>query len=179
MNMNFDFEDHENKNLSVQEEHHHCSEGGEHKIAFCCVVSIPKGFKYVAHCDPKFVYNLDCLSVSKEKCRKVVPIEGCGCAEVDLHVLKVKGCISFVSNIEIEPIHECMTCSANPHKENIAVSCQDTVCVDQVLYCSVDCLPDCDINCDNVKICDVSIEPIGDCDCHAVKIKGKFSLHYK
>ncbi|PGG90770.1 hypothetical protein CON73_15240 [Bacillus toyonensis] len=47
-----------------------CFEEVNTKIPFCCAVNIPHGFAHVPNGTHKIVYNLDCVSVVKETCRK-------------------------------------------------------------------------------------------------------------
>ncbi|KAB2421877.1 MULTISPECIES: ABC transporter permease [Bacillus cereus group] len=147
------------------------------KVSFCCVIPIPNGFELVPHCYPKVAYSLECLAICKDVCRKTVPVEGCGQAEIDLHVLKVKGCIPYIVNIEVRPTCEWKGCSTDSHSKEITLCCKESVCIDEVLQCSVHCVDSIDLNCENVKVCDLSIQ-ISDCmnSCHLAKISGYFQF---
>lgn len=60
---------------------------------------------------------------------------------MDLHILKVKGCISFIVNVVIHPICEQDGCLTDLHRKEISISCTGSVCVDYVLKCSIKRLP--------------------------------------
>ncbi|QTB20770.1 ABC transporter permease [Lysinibacillus sphaericus] len=159
-----------------QEELLHQSAGKEsHKIPFCCVISIPHGFEVISNYQPKIMYHLGCLATVEETCRKTVQVDDCGNAEVDLHVLKAKGCIPFIANIVVKPTCEQKGCSAKPHIKEIAISCRNSVCVDLILNCSVDSLSYINLNCHNVVVCDLQMTPIKEA-CQHVKIKGNFQF---
>jgi len=159
-----------------QEELLHQSVGKEvHKIPFSCVISIPHGFEAISNYQPKIMYHLCCLATVEETCRKTVQVDDCGNAEVDLHVLKAKGCIPFIANIVVKPTCEQKGCSTKSHTKEIAISCQSSVCVDLILNCSVDSLPHVHLNCHNVTVCDLQITPIKE-GCQHVKIKGNFQF---
>ncbi|UYX55503.1 ABC transporter permease [Bacillus thuringiensis] len=155
---------------------YNCKPEEGHKIPFCCVISIPHGFELVPHCAPRIVYHLDCLATMKETCRKTVQVEDCGDAEVDLHILKVKGCIPFIINIDVKPKCEQEGCSTNPHHKEIALSCVDNVCIDCILKCSVRCLPDIHLDCHNVIVCNLEMSPVCEGPCQFVKITGDFQF---
>ena len=55
-----------------------CFEEVKTTIPFYCVVNIPHGFEYVPNGTHKIAYNLDCLSVIEEQCRKTIQVEGGG-----------------------------------------------------------------------------------------------------
>ncbi|WP_042228964.1 ABC transporter permease [Paenibacillus popilliae] len=154
----------------------HCSEKKQ-KVPFCCVVSIPHGFELVSPAHPKMAYNLDCLATIKETCRKTVQVEDCGHAEVDLHVLKVKGCIPFLINIEVKPKGKREKCFTEPHAKEISLCCEGSVCVDHVLKCSVGSLPDVHIDCQYVTVCDLHLSPAHEGACQFVKITGEFQFY--
>jgi len=144
-----------------------------HKIPFCCVISIPHGFEVISNYQPKIMYHLGCLAMVKETCRKTVQVDDCGNAEVDLHVLKAKGCIPFIANIVVKPTCEQKGCSTKPHTKEIAISCQSSVFVDLILNCSVDSLPHIHLNCHNVAVCDLQMNPIKEA-CQHINITGSF-----
>ncbi|MEC2710016.1 ABC transporter permease [Bacillus thuringiensis] len=153
-----------------------CSTEEERQIPFCCVISVPHGFQPVPYCKPKLVYNLSCLGTVKETCRKIIQVDDCGQTEIDLHILKVKGCISFLVNIEVEPTCERDVCSSIPDTKEMILSCEGTVCVDHIIKCSVDCLPDVCLDCENILVSDLQVQPICEDECHFVKVTGYFQL---
>ncbi|ALL11845.1 hypothetical protein BTXL6_11285 [Bacillus thuringiensis] len=63
------------------------------------------------------------MGTTKEICKKIIQIGDCGEAEIDLHLLKVKGCISFIVNFEMEPQYEKSICPTNQHKKGIVINC--------------------------------------------------------
>lgn len=154
----------------------YCSEKKQ-KVPFCCVVSIPHGFEFVSQSQPKMVYNLDCLATIKETCRKTVQVDDCGHAELDLHVLKVKGCIAFIINIEVKPKGMREKCFTDSHAKEISLSCEGSVCVDHVIKCSVGALPDVHIDCQYVTVCDLQMTPAHEGACQFVKITGEFQFY--
>ncbi|MED3220859.1 ABC transporter permease [Bacillus thuringiensis] len=169
-----------NKKIRNEDEHssielsYNRSKNIQHKVPFCCTISVPKGWEVLSACHPKIVYQLDCLSIIKETCRKTVEVKDCGQTEIDVNVLKIKGCISFLMNIEVNPKDEQCICFADSDNQDIALCCKDTVCVDHVLQCSVGPLH---LNCHNVTVCDVKVVPVCDEACQFVKVTGNFQLH--
>ncbi|TFZ09475.1 ABC transporter permease [Bacillus cereus] len=153
-----------------------CVPETNHKVPFCCVIPIPQGFQLVSDCKPKIVYHVGCLNSIIETCRKTVQVEDCGHAEVNLHILKAKGCISFITNIDVEPVCERKACSTDPHTKEIAICCVENICVDHVLKCSVDCLTHVHFDCHNVMVSDLEMHSFCDTSCHFVKIKGNFQF---
>ncbi|ETE88269.1 ABC transporter permease [Bacillus thuringiensis] len=172
-----------NKKIRNEDEHSSIelsygnSKNQKHKVPFYCTISVPKGWEVLSECQPKIVYQLDCLSIIKETCRKVVEVKDCGQTEIDVNVLKIKGCISLLINIEVRPKGERCVCFTDSHNQDIALCCKDTVCVDHVLQCSVGHLPPLQLNCHNVTVCDVKVVPICDEACQFVKVTGDFQFH--
>ncbi|MFV1457867.1 hypothetical protein, partial [Bacillus mycoides] len=112
-----------------------------HILPFSILLNLPKGFHIQKQIHPKLVYDLSYLSMSKEICKKSIEVDHCGYVDVDLHVLKIKGCLSFFLNLCIEPIQKHKMCSTD-HKDNSIYLCaQDTLYVDHILKYSVDTLP--------------------------------------
>ncbi|WP_429797324.1 ABC transporter permease [Brevibacillus laterosporus] len=166
------------KSYSQANESHQGMSEENHKIPFCCLISIPHGFELTSYCKPKMVYHLNCLGLVRETCRKTVKVDDCGHAEVDLHMLKVKGCIPFIANVEVKPICEQTGCSSDPHVKEISICCTESVCVDHVLKCSVECIPHHHLNCNNVVVCDLQAIPISEDNCRFVKVIGNFQFYY-
>ncbi|PEA01354.1 hypothetical protein CON37_28385, partial [Bacillus cereus] len=107
-------------------------------IPFCCVVTVPHGFEYVPNGTHKIAYNLDCVSVVEETCRKTIQVDGCGPVEVTLNLLKVVGCIPYIANATVAG--ECGSncdCDSNG-KHHISLCCSGRICVDNVLKCSIE-----------------------------------------
>ncbi|EEM55954.1 ABC transporter permease [Bacillus thuringiensis] len=153
-----------------------CTIEEERKIPFCCVIPLPHGFRLVPYCKPQLVYNIGCLGTTKEMCRKTIQVEDCGQTEIDLHILKAKGCISFLVNIDVEPVCEKDVCSSAPHTKEMILCCEGTVCVDQTLKCSINCLPDTHLDCEHVQVCDLQAKPICEDCCHFIKVTGYFQI---
>ncbi|AKR38910.1 ABC transporter permease [Bacillus cereus] len=153
-----------------------CTTEEERQIPFCCLVPLPHDFQLVPYCKPRLVYNIGCLGTSKETCKKTIQIADCGQTEIDLHILKAKGCISFLVNIDVEPVCEEGVCSSVPHTKDMILCCKGTVCVDQILKCSVDCLPDTHLDCENVKVCDLQVKEFCEDDCRYIKVTGYFQI---
>lgn len=85
------------------------------------MVQVPHGFQYVPSSAPKIAYNLDCLSVVEESCRKTIQVEDCGTVEVTLNLLKVVGS-SILGNF------------AHPPKRGINTKCPKLVIVNVLDY---------------------------------------------
>lgn len=117
------------------------------KVPFCCIVNILPGFQYMDNGENKVSYSLCCLSVIEEKCRKTISVDGCGPVEVTLNLLKVIGCIPIIANAEVRG--DCgQYCNELLEWDNqIQICCSSSICIDNVLKCSVECLPPYEINC--------------------------------
>ncbi|WP_142341691.1 hypothetical protein [Bacillus cereus] len=105
------------------------------------MVQVPHGFQYVPNSAPKIAYNLNCLSVVEESCRKTIQVEDCGPVEVTLNLLKVVGCIPYIANATVEG--ECgKECEYDGNgRHQVSVCCSGNICIDNVLKCSIECLP--------------------------------------
>lgn len=153
-----------------------CFEEVNTKIPFCCVVNVPHGFQYVQNETHKFAYNLDCVSVIEEKCRKTIQVDGCGPVEVTLSLLKVVGYISYIANATV--VGECgSNCDYDPHgKYQISVCCSGNICVDNVLKCSIECLQHYKINCHNIIVSDFKVTPLQDHGCKLLQFTGNIEF---
>ncbi|PHG14136.1 ABC transporter permease [Bacillus toyonensis] len=136
-----------------------CCEEVKTKIPFCCTIQVPHGFQYVPNEPPNIAYALDCLSVITETCRKTIHVDDCGPVEVTLNLLKVVGCIPYIVNATVEG--DCgKDCTCNPNgKHQIRVCCSDSICVNNVLKCSLECVPHHTIDCHNVVVTDLKVTP--------------------
>ncbi|WP_176512353.1 hypothetical protein [Bacillus cereus] len=140
-------------------------------IPFCCVVNIPHGFEYAPNGTHKIAHNLDCLSVIEEKCRKTIQVDGCGPVEVTLNLLKVVGCIPYITNATVAG--KCSSnCDCNSNgKRHISVCCSGSICADNVLKCSIECLPHYEIDCHHV-VSDFKVKPLQNHGCHMLQFTG-------
>ncbi|WP_141402195.1 ABC transporter permease [Bacillus cereus] len=145
---------------------------------FCCSVNIPHGFQYVPNETHKIVYSLDCVSVVTETCRKTIQVDGYGPVEVTFNLLKVVGCTSYIANTKVEGdcSHNCDYDAQKKHHINLC--CSDAICVDNVLKCSIACLPHYEINCHNVVISDFQVKPVQDHGCNSLHFTGNFEFKY-
>ncbi|MEH7219488.1 hypothetical protein [Bacillus toyonensis] len=161
-----------------KESKHECYEEVNTKVPFCCTVNVPHGFEYVPNGTHKIAYNLDCVSVVKEKCRKTIQVDGCGPVEVTLNLLKVVGCIPYIANATVAG--ECgSNCDYDPHgKHHISICCSDSICVDNVLKCSIECLPHYKIDCHNVVVSDFKVTPLQDKGCHMLQFTGMIEFKH-
>ncbi|GAC40959.1 transcriptional regulator [Paenibacillus popilliae] len=156
---------------------HHCTPEGYQIVPFCCVIPIPHGFELASYCKPKLVYLLNGLGIVTETCKKTVKVDDYGNAEVNLHVLKVKGCIPFIANVEVKPIYEQTGCSSDPHHKEITICCTESICVDHVLKCSLETSPHHHLDGHHVVVCDLKAIPIREEHCQFVKVMGNFQFH--
>ncbi|QWI47135.1 hypothetical protein [Bacillus mycoides] len=149
-----------------------------HILPFSVILNLPKGFHIQKQIHPKLVYDLSYLSMSKEICKKSIEVDNCGYVDVDLHVLKIKGCLSFLLNICIEPIHKQTMCSTD-HKDNSIYLCaQDTLYVDHILKYSIDTLPYYVIDEHHIHVRKLEIEMLE--SSHGIaKISGEFYFEYE
>ncbi|MGX5576588.1 ABC transporter permease [Bacillus toyonensis] len=150
-----------------------CCEEVNTKLPFCCTVNVPHGFQYVPQSTPKIAYHVDCLSVVKESCRKTIHVEDCGPVEVTLNLLKVVGCIPYIVNATVES--ECgKDCEHDPYGKHhrISVCCSGNICVENVLKCSIECLPHYTIDCHNVVVSDLKVTPIQEHGCQLLQFTG-------
>ncbi|OUB64837.1 hypothetical protein [Bacillus thuringiensis] len=149
-----------------------------HVLPFSVFINLPKGFHIQNQIVPKLVYNLSYLSMSKEICKKSIEVDNCGYVDVDLHVLKIKGCLSFLLNVGIEPIHKQKMCSNN-HKDDFIFLCaQDTLYVDHILKYSIDNLPYYVIDEDHIQVRKLEIEML-ELSHEIAKISGEFYFEYE
>ncbi|MEC5308804.1 hypothetical protein [Bacillus thuringiensis] len=148
-----------------------------HILPFSILLTIPKGFYIQKHIDPKLVYDLNYLSMSKEICKKSIEVDNCGYIDVDLHVLKIKGCLSFLLNVCIEPIHKQKMCSTDHKNDAIFLCAQDTVYVDHVLKYSVGQLPYYVIDEDHIQVRQLEIQMLDNQG--TAKISGEFYFEYE
>lgn len=149
-----------------------------HVLPFSILVNIPKGFHIQKQTDPKLVYDLSYLSMTKEICKKSIEVDHCGCVDVDLHVLKIKGCLSFLLNLCIEPIHKQKICSTDAKDDSIFLCCQDTLYVDHILKYSVGKLPYYVIDEDHIQVRKLEIQVLDDSP-QVAKISGIFYFEYE
>lgn len=149
-----------------------CFEEVKTNIPFCCAVNILHGFTYVPNGTHKIAYNLDCVSVVKETCRKTIQVDGCGPVEVTLNLLKVVGCIPYIINATV--VGECgRNCDCDPNgKHHISVCCSGSICVENVLKCSIESLPHYVIDCHQVVISDFKANQLEYNGCHVLQFTG-------
>ncbi|MGE7625239.1 hypothetical protein ACQKMD_20140 [Viridibacillus sp. NPDC096237] len=148
-----------------------------HRLPFSVIMTIPKGF-HMQKQDPKLVYDVSYLSMTKETCKKSIEVDHCGHVEVDLHALKIKGCVSFFLNLFIEPIHTQHMCTTNSQDASLSLCCQETVYIDHVLKYSVSTLPYYVIDDDHIQVRHLDVQTI-DADCQTVKVSGVFLFEYE
>ncbi|MGQ7102003.1 hypothetical protein ACUOAQ_31505, partial [Escherichia sp. SP-MK] len=108
-------------------------QGGKQQLSFQSIFELPKGYRFPILEATNFVYNLTSLYIIQEKCKKIVRVENYGQTEVDLHVLKLKGGLSFITNIHIEPDCQCPTKIGSLDSTPIQISIIDTISVDHIL----------------------------------------------
>ncbi|MGE6619162.1 hypothetical protein [Bacillus mycoides] len=149
-----------------------------HILPFSVILNLPKGFHIQKQIQPKLVYNLSYLSMSKEICKKSIEVDNCGYVDVDLHVLKIKGCLSFLLNVCMEPIHKQKMCSTDHKNDFIFLCAQDTLYVDHILKYSIDTLPYYVIDEDHIQVRKLEIEMLE--HSHRIaKISGEFYFEYE
>lgn len=149
-----------------------------HKVPFGYVISIPQGFQLVPSCKPQMAYCLEYVRIINEPYQKMVQVERNDSVGVDLHILKVKGCISVLINIEVEPIRGQTGYSTEIHTNRIAISCAEKVSIDHVLKCSTKRFPNIDLGCRNIIVSELQMMPICDGFCYFVRITGTFQFCY-
>ncbi|KAA6448385.1 hypothetical protein ACQCVL_30215 [Bacillus thuringiensis] len=147
-------------------------------VPFSVLVQIPESFQIRKHTIPKLVYNLRYLSLSKETCKKSIEVDNCGYVDVDLYALKIKGCLSFLLNVPIEPT-QLQNIGFSDHKNDfIFLSFQDTLYVDHVLKYSVGNLPYYVIDEEHIQLRHIEIEMLRDSN-KTAKISGEFYFEYE
>ncbi|PEE33264.1 hypothetical protein CN271_12645 [Bacillus cereus] len=155
-----------------------CCDEVNTKVPFCCMVQVPHGFQYVPSSPPKIAYNLECLSVIEESCRKTIQVEDCGPVEVTLNLLKVVGCIPYIANATVagECGEECEYDGNGRHQ--VSVCCSGNICIDTVLKCSIECLPPYKINCHNVVVSDFTVKLVHDHGCELLQFTGTVEFQH-
>lgn len=91
-------------------------------VDFCCAINLPNNFNVNKH-DPqtRILYDLNCLNAI------IVP---CCCNGAPRYDIKIVGCIPFIVNVSVvKDEGQCLY----PHHNNIALSCYNSVCVDNVV----------------------------------------------
>ncbi|OUA82763.1 hypothetical protein [Bacillus thuringiensis] len=159
--------------------HHdiHSSEKN-HILPFSVIFNLPKGFCIQKQIDPKLIYDVSYLSMSKETCKKSIEVDNCGYVDVDLHVLKIKGCLSFLINVCIEPIPTRKICSTDYKNTSVFLCAQDTLYVDHILKYSVDKLPYYAIDEDHIQVRKLEINMLD--QTHGIaNISGEFYFEYE
>ncbi|WP_144489462.1 hypothetical protein [Bacillus thuringiensis] len=149
----------------------------KHQIAFQCMVIIPIGFQINKSSPPKIIYDLSRLSMTKETAKKQAVLEGFGKIEVNLNALKIKGCLSYIINIPIEPINSDNIYSIDKRDTSIYLSCQENSYVDHVLKYSVDQLPYYIVDDDHIQVRDLYIKLIKE-NPQTAEVSGVFYLNY-
>lgn len=149
-----------------------------HILPFSLILNLPKGFHIHKQINPKLVYDVSYLSMTKEICKKSIEVDNCGYVDVDLHVLKIKGCLSLLFNLCIEPIHTQKMYSTD-HKDNsVFLYTQDTIYIDHILKYSVDSLPYYVIDEDHIQVRKLEINML-DHSHRTAKISGEFYFEYE
>ncbi|HDR6319133.1 TPA: hypothetical protein QCU53_006101 [Bacillus thuringiensis] len=149
-----------------------------HRVPFSVVLNIPKGFQIQKETNPKFIYDLSHLSMIKETCKKSIEVDNCGYVDIDLHALKIKGCLSLLLNLYIEPICESKIFTKNSKDGSIALSYQETLHVDHVVKYSVGRLPYYVIDDEHVQIHHLEIQVFNE-NIQIAKIAGEFYFEYE
>ncbi|OUB51376.1 hypothetical protein [Bacillus thuringiensis] len=149
-----------------------------HIVPFSVILNLPKGFHIKKQIHPKLVYDLSYLSMSKEICKKSIEVDNCGYVDVDLHVLKIKGCLSFFLNVCMEPIHRQTICSTDQQDPSLFLCAQDTLYVDHTLKYSIDTLPYYRIDEEHIHVRKLEIEML-ESSHRIAKISGEFYFEYE
>ncbi|PNK22470.1 hypothetical protein CBR59_30195 [Bacillus thuringiensis] len=150
----------------------------KHQVPFQCMVTIPTGFQIEKPNTPKLVYDLSRLSMTKEMCKRLIDIDDCGQVEIDLHVLKIKGCISFMVNFSVEPLKVENVYTTSGRDTSISLSCQETIYVDHILKYSVDQLPYYVIDGHHIQVRDLHIKLMKE-NPQTAHISGVFYFDYE
>ncbi|PHC35172.1 hypothetical protein COF09_31470 [Bacillus toyonensis] len=149
----------------------------KHQIAFQCMMLIPIGFQINKSLPPKIIYDVSRLSMTKEIAKKQADLEDFGKIEVDLNALIIKGCLSYIINIPIEPINSENIYSIDKRDTSIYLSFQETCYVDHVLKYSVDQLPYYIVDDDHIQVRDLYIKLIKE-NPQTAEVSGVFYLNY-
>ena len=146
-------------------------------IDFCCIADVPDGFTL----DIKF---LDlCVDISDLKCcleTKTVettvnnPCDGELTCLVDIQAVRLVGCVRVTASTGP------LKAIKNPFifEDNCAISCDTTVCVDQILDFTCDQIPPCDPCYEVVAVGAVFVPFIDECGREAVKVEGEMFLDF-
>lgn len=154
-------------------------QGGKQKLSFQSIFELPKGYRFPVLEATNFVYNLTSLYIIQEKCKKLVRVENYGQTEVDLHVLKLKGGISFITNIHIEPEGQFPSKIGSLHPAPIQISIVDMIAVDHVLKYSFRPLLNHNVDTNHIQITDIQIIPVSESEGNLYKLCGTFRFFYE
>ena len=102
--------------------HHTTCKNTDHYVDFCCAINKPNNFKvHKDNPETRILYDLNCLSAI------IVP---CCCDGAPRYDIKIVGCIPFIVNVSVlKDRGQCL----HPHNDDIALSCYNSVCVDNVV----------------------------------------------
>ncbi|WP_087876318.1 hypothetical protein [Bacillus thuringiensis] len=148
------------------------------EVPFCCVVTLPHGFQYESRKQTKLVYDISCLTFAHEMCQRSINVDQCGTVDVDLQVLKIKGCVSLYINVPILPIREETMCTLHRQPTSLYTCCQDTLCVDHIVKCSVGSLPYYVLDGNHIQVCDLQVRPVSEVHPHVLQVSGRFEFLY-
>ncbi|HEF1856739.1 TPA: hypothetical protein R9Y23_005414 [Bacillus cereus] len=149
------------------------------QLSFQSIFELPKGYRFPVLEATNFVYNLTSLYILQEKCKKLVRVENYGQTEVDLHVLKIKGGISFITNIHIEPECQFPSKIGSLHPAPIQISIVDMIAVDHVLKYSFRPLLHHNVDTNHIQITDIQIIPVSESEGNLYKLCGTFRFFYE
>lgn len=124
-------------------------------------------------------YNLNDVSLIQEIGKKMIAIEDYGETEVELYMLKAKGSISFIANIDVVPKSEYKSKIGFKNNNNITntitISIIDNIPVDQVLKYSFKPLGHHVIDVYHIHLKELHVTSISPGEKNIIRLSGTFS----
>ncbi|TJZ99552.1 hypothetical protein FA950_30430 [Bacillus thuringiensis] len=151
-------------------------------IHFNSIIKIPKEYELELLEIENISYNLNDLSLIQETGKKAITIEDYGETEVELYMLKAKGTISFIANIDVVPKAEYKSKIGfkNNHINNyITISIIDNIPIDQVLKYSLKPLGNHVIDIYHIHLKELKITSISPSEKNLLRLSGMFVFSYE
>ncbi|MGQ3740490.1 hypothetical protein [Bacillus sp. Fil] len=146
------------------------------------IIKIPKEYELELIEIENMSYNLNDVSLIQELGKKMISIDECGETEIELYMLKAKGSISFIANIDVVPKFEYKSKIGfvNNNRDNkITISIIETIPVDQVLKYSFKPLGNHVIDIYHIQLKELQIASISPVEKNVLRLSGVFIFSYE
>ncbi|WP_144489627.1 hypothetical protein [Bacillus thuringiensis] len=179
-----DYREMNNPYPMMENDDRHTSVSTPHRKAIYLnsIIKIPKEYESELIEIQNMSYNLNDVSLIQELGKKMISIDECGETEIELYMLKAKGSISFIANIDVVPKFEYKSKIGfvNNHVNNtITISIIETIPVDQVLKYSFKPLGNHVIDIYHIQLKELQLTPISPVEKNVLRLSGVFILSYE